>query len=75
MTFAQARAAWPQKVLWANINVSHYDLPPAALQELVRDLVHQAAPDGRNLALEISEDLPPNWRESVPVVLGALQKG
>ncbi len=37
--------------------------------------VQAAAPDGRGLAFEISEDLPPNWREAIPVVLEALKEG
>ena len=72
ITYAEARAAWPDKFLWANLNVSQYALPPEELARRVRKVVRQAAPDGRNLALEISEDLPENWRESIPVVLDAL---
>jgi len=72
MTYAEARAAWPGKFFWGNINVSLYDLPPLELQRVVREMARQAAPDGRLLAFEISEDLPHNWRESIPVVLDAL---
>jgi len=51
-----------------------YDLPPRALHDLVLRMVADAAPDGRRLAFEISEDLPPRWRESVPVILEALRE-
>jgi hypothetical protein len=34
--------------------------------------VQGSAPDGRGLAFEISEDLPSNWREAIPVVLETL---
>ncbi len=74
MTLAQARAAFPDKVFWANINVDVYSLPPAELRRWVRERVRAAAPEGRGLAFEISEDLPSNWREAIPVVLEELRK-
>lgn len=73
VTYAQARAAWPDKFIWANINVSLYDLPPQALKSRVQEMACQASADGRLLAFEISEDLPQNWRESIPIVLEALE--
>jgi hypothetical protein len=74
MTLAEARAAWPDKLFWSNINVGCYELPPAELKRLVLERVRQAAPDGRRLAFEVSEHLPKNWRESIPVVLEALRE-
>ena len=73
MTLAQARAVFPDKVFWANINVGLYSLPPDGLRRWVRERVQAAAPDGRGLAFEISEDLPANWRETIPVVLETLR--
>jgi len=74
LTLAQARAALPDKVFWANINVGVYALPPADLRRWVREHVQATAPDGHGLAFEISEDLPPNWREAIPVVLESLME-
>jgi hypothetical protein len=74
MTLAEARAAWPDKLFWSNINVSCYDLPPEQLKALVLERVAQAAPDGRKFAFEVSEQYPANWRESMPVVLEALKE-
>jgi len=74
MTLAQARAAMPGKILWVNINVGSYSLPPEQLRHWVHDRVQIAAPDGQRLAFEISEDLPTNWREAIPVVLAALRE-
>lgn len=74
MTLAQARAALPGKVLWANINVGIYALPPADLRRWLRERVKAAAPDGCGLAFEISEDLPHTWREAIPVVLDELRR-
>jgi nitrogen regulatory protein PII-like uncharacterized protein len=73
-TLAEARAAWPDKLLWSNINVACYELPPEQLKALVLGRVEEAALDGRKLAFEVSEQYPANWRESVPVVLEALKE-
>lgn len=73
MTLKEARAAFPGKVLWVNINISHYSLPPKKLKEMITEFVYQASEDGRNLAFEISEDTPENWQESIPVVLDTLK--
>ena len=74
LTLAEARAAWPDRLFWSNINVGCYELPPAELKALVWQRVAEAAPDGRRLALEVSEQYPANWKESMPVVLEALQE-
>lgn len=74
MTLAHARSAFGDKVFWANINVGVYALPSAELRRWVRERVQAAAPDGRRLAFEISEDLPRNWREAIPVVLETLKE-
>lgn len=73
-TLAQARAAWPDMFLWVNVNVSHYRLPAPRLAAHVRGLVRDGALGGRLLALEMSEDLPPNWHSAIPVVLEALKE-
>ncbi len=74
LTLAEARAAWPGKLFWSNLNVGCYDLPPAELKALVLRRAAEAAPDGRRLAFEVSEQYPANWRQSMPVVLAALNE-
>jgi hypothetical protein len=74
LTLTEARAAWPDRMFWSNINVGCYGLPPAELKALVLKRVAEAAPDGRRLAFEVSEQYPANWKESMPVVLEALQE-
>jgi hypothetical protein len=70
MTYDECRAAWPEKAFWANLNVDLYALPPERLREEVAARRERAGK--RGLAFEISEDLPANWRQSVPVVLETL---
>jgi len=73
-TLGECRAAWPRKLFWSNINVGTYQLPAKKLKDLVLSRVEEATPDGRRLAFEVSEELPANWRESMPVVLEALEE-
>jgi hypothetical protein len=74
LTFAQARKCWPEKLLWANISLGDYQLPAEELAARVRHLVATGAPDGCRLAFEVSENLPDNWRDSMPVVLQTLNE-
>jgi len=71
MTLDECRAAWPDKVLWANVNLGRYQLPPDELREAIVAMRQRAGKKG--LALSIAEDIPGNWRASVPVVLETLQ--
>lgn len=72
MQYAQARKIWPEKFLWSNISLGHYNLSDSELREKIKTYVHQAAPDGRNLAFAILEDIPPNWKTKIPVILETL---
>jgi hypothetical protein len=74
LTLAEARAVWPDKLFWSNLNVALYQLPPEELRATVLERVAEAAPDGKGLAFEVSEHLPQNWAESMPVVLEALKE-
>jgi hypothetical protein len=74
LTLAEARAAWPDKLFWSNINVSCYNLSPEELKAEVLQRVEDAAVDGCKLAFEVSEQYPDNWKESLPVVLDALEE-
>lgn len=71
MLYDQCRAAWPDKVFWANINVDCYALPPEQLAQEV--LAKRERAGKRALAFEISEDLPKNWEDAISVVLRALE--
>ncbi|MCX6931058.1 MAG: hypothetical protein NT154_48830, partial [Verrucomicrobia bacterium] len=70
MTYDCCRALWPEKAFWGNLNLGLYDLPPQALRQAVLDKQRRAGKC--TLAFEISEDLPGNWRATIPIVLDAL---
>ena len=71
MTYDECRLAWPEKGFWGNINVELYGRSPEELAEQV--IAKRERAGKRALAFEISEDVPANWRESVPVVLETLE--
>ncbi|HEY5561104.1 MAG TPA: hypothetical protein VIK72_04970 [Clostridiaceae bacterium] len=72
MLMGECRKAWPNKLFWSNINVSAYNLSEKELQEYIYRLVREGAPAGRGLAFEASEQIPTNWKESMPLVLKIL---
>jgi hypothetical protein len=74
MSLGFCRQSWPDKLFWCNINVSAYDLPRQKLKERVLRLVEEGADHRRKLAFEVSEQLPVNWRESMPMVLETLKE-
>ncbi len=74
LTLAEARAAWPKKLFWSNINVGTWELPPAELRAEILRRVAEGSDNGARLAFEISEDRPANWEVAIPVVLQALDE-
>ncbi len=71
MAVAEARAAWPDKFLWLNPNLGWYGRSAEELARQIRRIAREAGPS--RFCLMISEEVPANWSESVPVALRALQ--
>ena len=72
MSVAEARACWPDKFLWMHPPLGWYREDRAVLTRRVKGMVRDAGP--RRFCLMISEDVPPDWEESVPAVLEALER-
>lgn len=72
MTYDECRTVWPDKVFWANINLENYYKPLEELKQVVKEKRQRAGKKG--FAFEISEDLPDNWQQTIPVVLEALKE-
>ncbi len=70
--YDECRALWPDKVFWANINVELYYKAADVLERAIIEKRRRAGK--RGLAFEISEDMPGNWQESIPVVLRTLEE-
>ncbi len=72
MDYAQCRAAWPEKAFWAHINLQTYALPEEELRQEVMAKRERAGK--RGLAFEVSEDVPPNWKDAFPIVMQTLRE-
>ncbi|MBC8871549.1 MAG: hypothetical protein H8E44_19160 [Planctomycetes bacterium] len=70
MSVAEARACWPEKFLWLHPPLGWYQEDRAKLAARIQEMVRDAGP--RRYCLMISEDVPPQWEQSVPTVLEAL---
>jgi hypothetical protein len=70
MTYDECRSSWPNKAFWGNINVDLYYRSEGELREAV--IAKRERAGKRAFAFEISEDLPRNWKQSVPIVLETL---
>ena len=71
MMYDECRAAWPDKAIAANLNVGSYDLPDAIFRQTIIDKRNRAGKKG--FSFEISEEVPANWREKIPLVLDTLE--
>ncbi len=72
MSVADARAAWPDKVLWINYPSSLHLASPERIREATLGLVREAA-TGTRFIVGITEDVPEAvWRTSLPAISRAL---
>ncbi len=70
MSVEQARSKWSDKFLWLHPPLGWYREDSNTLRQLIRSMVRHAGP--RRFCLMISEDVPPDCRNTVPVVLDEL---
>ena len=62
LSVAEARAAWPDKVLWINYTSNVHVAGIKAIREHTLDLLQQAHP-GDHFLISITEDVPANVRK------------
>ncbi len=73
MSLAEARAAWPGKVLWINFPSSLHLRPDAEVASAAFDLIEQAGPE--RLIIGITEDMPPGrWRDSCRAIMDGIDR-
>lgn len=70
ITAAEARARWPGKFLWMHPPLGWHFEEPAILNERISQMVADAGPN--RFCLMISEDVPINWKQTVPQILRQL---
>ncbi len=71
MMYDQCRKEWPNKTFWGNINQGLFSQPEPQLRQAIIDKRLRAGK--KAFAFEAYEYLPPNWRQSFPVILDALR--
>ena len=71
MTVAEARERWPDKFLWIHPNLGLYHQPECLGANIRR--IQRDAGNTRS-CLMISEDIPPNWQQTIPLVLAVLEE-
>ncbi|MDQ1301821.1 MAG: hypothetical protein QG637_1743 [Chloroflexota bacterium] len=74
MTLAEARAAWPDKILWINFPSAVHLEPLPAIEAMTRRLLREAAP-GHRFLIGITEDVPADrWQESLSAILRVIRE-
>lgn len=72
MPISEARSRWPDKFFWLNPSADWYREDQSTLANRIRQMVRDAGP--RRYCLMISEDIPTNWQQTVPIVLQTLDE-
>jgi hypothetical protein len=67
LSVAEARSLWPDKFLWLHPPLGWYREEPETLSQRIRQMIADAGPN--RFCLMISEDVPPAWEHTVPLVL------
>ena len=67
----RARALWPDKFFWLHPSLGWFSQPEHELQARIRALAAAAGPT--RFCLQLSEEVPESWSETVPAVLRALE--
>lgn len=72
MTLAQARAAWPDKIIWINFPSSQHSQSDDRVEQIAFDLAEQAgSPDG--VLMGLTEDVPAHrWQHSCRAIMDGL---
>jgi len=74
MTLGEARAAWPDKVIWLNYSSSVHLRSDAAVQQFTVDLLNQV-PTVDGIIMGITEDIPPDrWQASCTAIMDGLDR-
>jgi hypothetical protein len=67
---AEARSLWPGSFFWLHPSLTWFSLPKDDLVDRIRKMASDVGP--RRYCFELSEGVPPNWKEGIPVILKEL---
>jgi hypothetical protein len=71
ISIAEARRLWPEKFLWMHPSLSWDILPDAEIAHKVKQMAHDA---GTRYCFQLSEEVPPNWKRTIPLILKTLNE-
>jgi len=75
MTLAEARAAWPGKVLWINFPSSLHLRSDADVEAATVGLLGELGNDPDGFIMEVTEDVPEGrWRDSFRAIMNGLDR-
>jgi hypothetical protein len=67
---AEARSLWPGSFFWLHPSLTLFRLPGDELAARIRGMASDVGP--RRYCFELSEGVPTNWKEGIPVILKEL---
>lgn len=70
LTIKQARKYWPDKFFWLHPTLDWDGLSNVELAGKIKQTANEAGM--RRFCFELSEELPPNWQRTIPVILETL---
>ena len=73
LSLREARRLWPDKVILMNFPSSLHHWGAQAVEEAATDFIRQSAP-GDRFMLGVFEDVPGDWRQTVPAIGRAISK-
>ena len=74
MSVAEAREAWPDKVLWINFPSSVHISSESTIEETTKKLLYEVSP-GDRFIIGITEDVPENrWQKNFCIISQAIEK-
>jgi hypothetical protein len=71
LAISEIRQMYPDRFLWIHPTLSWFDLPKEQLIKNILDVVKQAG--NKRFCFQLSEEVPPNWQETLPAILRAIK--
>ncbi len=71
MSITEARQYWPEKFFWMHPSLSIDSLPDLEVEEYILKMIREAK---SRFSFLLSEEVPPNWKRTVPLILETLDK-
>jgi hypothetical protein len=71
MSIAEAKKHWPEKFFWMHPSLSWDELSDTEVVDKIVQMVQDAE---NKFCLQLSEEVPPNWKRTLPLILKTLDR-